>query len=372
MKVIPFIAESAADAVTQIRAKLGPEAIVVNVRQLPAEGLARLWQKPRIEVLAYRPESSSVPAPETEPPISQAPKLRESPIPPMPPMPEPLATREAPLPAEPTFGMRPLGAARPEGGWRVGVLLEDMGFLPLYAQQVMQRLKAMHGERPPESLTEELHSARALLATLWRSPKSLTSAAPMGATGPGEVHILIGAPGVGKTTCLCKWLVQSALIEGRPVRVWRLDGRTANTAETVSVFCEMLKVPIERLRPTEPTAEAADLLLIDLPGVPWNEAAAVQELGQQLKTLPLASVHLVLNAAYELPTLLAQVNAFSSLPIQDLIFTHLDEEQRWGKLWNFVLGTNYSISHLSAGQNIPGGFFSATASLLLARQFALK
>ena len=33
--VIPFIADSAADAVAQIRAKLGPDAVVVNVRQLP-------------------------------------------------------------------------------------------------------------------------------------------------------------------------------------------------------------------------------------------------------------------------------------------------------------------------------------------------
>jgi flagellar biosynthesis GTPase FlhF len=52
-----------------------------------------------------------------------------------------------------------------------------------------------------------------------------------------------------------------------------------------------------------------------------------------------------------------------------LIITHLDEESRWGKLWNLVLGTNYPIRWLSTGQNIPGDFCAATAETLLARQF---
>src|SRR6267142_2042317 len=57
VQVIPFVAESAADAVAQIRAKLGPDAVVVNVRQLPADGLAKLWKSPRIEVLVYEPDA---------------------------------------------------------------------------------------------------------------------------------------------------------------------------------------------------------------------------------------------------------------------------------------------------------------------------
>jgi len=59
VQVIPFVADSAADAVAQIRAKLGPDAVVVNVRQLPADGLAKLWKTPRIEVLAYKPDAQA-------------------------------------------------------------------------------------------------------------------------------------------------------------------------------------------------------------------------------------------------------------------------------------------------------------------------
>src|SRR5580692_5003149 len=68
MQPTSFIASSAEEAVAQIRSKLGPEAVVLNVRPLPANGLARIWQKPMIEVLAYAPEEQTAPTP----PISEA------------------------------------------------------------------------------------------------------------------------------------------------------------------------------------------------------------------------------------------------------------------------------------------------------------
>jgi hypothetical protein len=58
-----------------------------------------------------------------------------------------------------------------------------------------------------------------------------------------------------------------------------------------------------------------------------------------------------------------------SLAPINLNITHLDEERRWGKLWNFVLGTDYALRFLSAGQYIPGNFFEPTPELVLARQF---
>ena len=63
MQVHSFIAESAPDAGAQIRAHLGPEAVVLNVRRLAGEGLARLWQRPRIEVLAYKPDAPAAHGP---------------------------------------------------------------------------------------------------------------------------------------------------------------------------------------------------------------------------------------------------------------------------------------------------------------------
>jgi flagellar biosynthesis GTPase FlhF len=56
MKVIPFIADDVATALAQIHQQLGPDAVVLSVRPLPVNGLARIWRRTRsVEVLACIP-----------------------------------------------------------------------------------------------------------------------------------------------------------------------------------------------------------------------------------------------------------------------------------------------------------------------------
>jgi flagellar biosynthesis GTPase FlhF len=145
-------------------------------------------------------------------------------------------------------------------------------------------------------------------------------------------------------------------------RVWRMDGETANTAEFLTLHSEMIGVPVERFW-SEPTG-AEDLLFVDIPGVEPRNLTALKTLREELQVLPAPHIHLVLNAAYETQLLFEQFNAFAPLMPEDLIFTHLDEEVRRVKLWNFVLGTNCSLGWLAGGQKIPGSFHRADTSLL--------
>jgi flagellar biosynthesis protein FlhF len=174
--------------------------------------------------------------------------------------------------------------------------------------------------------------------------------------------VFIGPPDSGKTTVLCKWLTPAVLTEQSSARVWRLDGAGANTAEFLSVHCEMLGVPVERFWTGIDTP--AELQFIDLPGVEADDARALAGLRIQLSALPNPEIHLVLNAAYETETLLTQYHAFAGFQPKDLILTHLDEETRRVKLWNLVFGTNCMIGFLSAGQKIPGDFLRAAPDLL--------
>ena len=77
----------------------------------------------------------------------------------------------------------------------------------------------------------------------------------------------------------------------------------------------------------------------------------------------------MLNAAYDTTASLAQARALATLRISDVIVTHLDEEPRWGRLWNLVLGTGLPIRFLSAGQNIPGEFTEARVDRVLSHVF---
>jgi flagellar biosynthesis protein FlhF len=353
MEPLSFIATSAEEAVAQIRQRLGPEAIVLNVRRLPPNGLARFWQKPMIEVLAAKP--GAAPAPEPEPLVDALAEFRHQ----LAEIKEQVSNRPV---AESVLTREEIEPPLQTHGWRVGEALRKSGLQPLHTQTIIDKLRAAHGEIPPATVGEEICCAREILAESWRS------AAPVAAK---SLHILVGAAGSGKTTYLCKWLTQAVLMEGRTARVWRLDGATANMAESLSVHCEILGAPHERSWSAN-GALAEDLGFIDLPGVDWRKPAALKELAQRLKTFGQAQVHLVLNGAYDTSILLAQYRAFSVLPLTDMVITHLDEETAWGKLWNLVLGTNCSIRHLSAGQNIPGDLSEASANLIFSRQFPGK
>jgi flagellar biosynthesis protein FlhF len=356
MQPLSFIAASAEEAVIQIREKLGPDAVVLNVRPLPANGLARLWQKPMIEVLAHRPEVPPPVAPVSDALAEFRQQLEE--------IKQQVGTRPAPHEIVRTESTSVEdGEELNCGRWRVGTFLQRTGLLPLHAQFVMDRLRAQHGEVPPHSFGEEINLARTQLAALWRKPRPLA---------PHSLHVLVGPAGSGKTTCLCKWLTQAALVESRVARVWRLDGATANMAEALSVYCEILGVESERAWRAGGNTLSEDIGFVDLPGIDWRNPVAVKELGGQIKQLGAAHVHLVLNGAYEMSVLLEQTRAFSVLPVEDIAISHLDEETRWGKVWNLVLGTNYSIRYLSTGQNIPGDFVEASPEVVFARQFARK
>ncbi len=320
-----FIAESLPLAVDRVRAELGPRALVLNVRRVPGEGWPRWWRKPQIEVIACPP----APAAELAEVRSELAEIRRQ-----------ISRLPAPAAAA--------AAAPPPGAGPISAWLERHRLAPAHRHSLLSQL--------PRGETS-LAAARGLLLAGWRAAPPLAS----------NRHALIGPPGAGKTTALCKWLAQAVLMEGRRARVWRLDGEAANTAESLSVFAEILSVPVQRLADGA-GADPAELVFIDLPGVDWRDPAALAGLAERLRALGGVQAHLVLNAAYDDDLLLAQARAFGALSTE-VILTHRDEQPAWGKIWNLIFGTNCSVRFLSAGQNIPGLFENADPERLLGTDF---
>ena len=340
MQVHTFIAESANEAVERIRTELGPAAVVLSVRKLPRTGLERFLKQDQIEVLAGLDEvapANDVPEASlhTDPLAELREEVRE-------------LRRQVSFPGK-------LPAAKTPA---IAQILYQTGLLPSYVEQVLQELPAL------DRLTggEQIAGASEVLRARWRPADTQT---------PAAVHVFVGIPGSGKSTVLCKMLAQNSLVEREPATVYQLDSHVANPSPQPGVYAEIVGADFERTLPLN-FERREESVFVDVPGVPLNDHAALARLRQLISEFGVPEIHLVLNAAYETQHLLDQARFFSALGITDLIVTHLDEEPRWGKLWNLVFGTNFSIRSLCDGQNVPGDFRTATPDLILARQFRGK
>ncbi len=344
MTLETFIADSAADAVEQIRRTLGPSAVVVNVRQLPP----RWFGRGKIEVQAHLPEQ-----PETG-------KLLD--VTDEPSMPAQIPEMAQVQPAQPVSvdDSHRVVAGTPSPGMAV---LESLGLLPVVAAQVLAGVESNR----PGWMPVDVSGLRTALRNAWRPALPAPAV-----TSRSLLHVFVGAPGVGKTTTLCKWLTLATLLEGRRSHVWRLDGASVNTSEALGIHGDILGVPVERTWSGAPADPVTGF--VDLPGVAWSDANAVRALAGIVTDLARKAdvmTHVVVNAAYESPVWIEQVRAFErELPVADVIVTHLDEELRWGKLWNVVVGTGFPVRFLSSGQNVPGEFAEASVERVLTRVFA--
>ena len=374
MQVHTFIADSANEAVERIRAELGTSAVVLSVRKLPRNGLDRFLKHDQIEVLA-RVEEPAEPAPVLTDPLTElreeirqlrqqvaanseggrassragggTSRAAERQI--------PISVQSSTSPNRPDFKGTPDPAAdrKPAG---IAHLLGQTGLLPAYAEYIAQEIPSA------EAISEQIERASDLLRRRWRGEPHRTEAA---------VHVFVGVPGSGKSTVLCKMLAQSALVEGQPATVYQLDSHIANVSSLPSVYAEIVGAQFVRCIPMQ-FERREESVYIDLPGVALHNSRALEQLKDLIASFGVPEVHLVLNGAYESAHLLEQTRFFSSLGITDLIVSHLDEETRWGKIWNLLFGTNYSVRSFACGQNIPGEFHPANPDLILARQFRGK
>ena len=132
MNLICFVADNAAAALAEVHKRLGPDAVIVNVRQLPAPGLARLWNfRKQIEVTAGVPDKTSAPRPDSFSTPRDDPNFQ--------------STVHSPQSAtEPGAGDSGPWTER----WQSVAWLETMGLLPVHAERLQMHLCAVQGEAP--------------------------------------------------------------------------------------------------------------------------------------------------------------------------------------------------------------------------------
>jgi flagellar biosynthesis GTPase FlhF len=184
---------------------------------------------------------------------------------------------------------------------------------------------------------------------------------------------LVGPAGAGKTTLAIKLAAVEALGRGRRVALLTLDDQRIGAVEQLKIYAGILGLPMQVAPTAEEAAEClkllgpADVVLVDTPGVSPGEADRRADVHRTLAALGCREIHLVLNACTREKDALAAIDAWKSVPVAHLAFTHMDESDACGSLVNLLVRARMPLSWLGTGPRIPEDLAERSDEMLLTR-----
>jgi flagellar biosynthesis protein FlhF len=366
-----FVVQSAEEAIQTLRERLGPDAKVISVKQVDGEGLSRFLNSPKLEIIATLPEKDE-PAAASEPPAPPS-TARQS---------DKVASKqslsgkkdperenlEADLASDTPPPVRasrtPYGAKSPSGKTReptnVWTVLRKSGF----DENLLGSLRYDGGSDGGN--LDELPLARALAEVNRRLRMEYQSIEAKPVTGR---IAFFGTPGVGKTTALCKRLSNDVFLNRKNVEVVKLDSDTPNPDDALCLFCDVLGVPLQRDSGQHAIETKADVIYVDLPGMPIAEKEQWGKLRQRLDILNVETRVLVINGMYEASLIGAAFDLGERMGATHIVMTHMDEMAGAAKLWPYVLRGKLCPLFASHGQNVTSDYSEDILRLLLEKTF---
>jgi flagellar biosynthesis protein FlhF len=205
-----------------------------------------------------------------------------------------------------------------------------------------------------------------------------------GEFGPGAVAVLVGPPGVGKTSTAVKAAYCYAARYGTMPRLVSLDTRRALGAEELGHYARVLGSEFAVLR-TEREIERyfgyagrscadAPYTIVDTAGWAPGDSEGLTNIRNAIEKIPRKEVHLILSAAMRTADLLGAAERFERLAVTRLMFSRLDETTSFGGIWTLAAKVRIPVSFVSNGPKVPDDFREAAAtelaSLLVAKSDA--
>ena len=182
-----------------------------------------------------------------------------------------------------------------------------------------------------------------------------------------KVHILMGSTGIGKTSLIGKLGARYSYLLEKTYRVAfiNLDEHKIGAVEQLAHYADAMEIPLLSL--DEIFDEQYDCLFIDTAGnmgivdPKLNEIIALIESESDYKI----EISLVLSATSKTKDLEKILEGFSTVAIDNFIFTKLDETYDLSDMINFLIKYKKPVTYLSTGQEIPEDLRVATKEYLL-------
>lgn len=328
MQLKRYRSYSVRDALAEARRELGPQALVLSTRMVPARG-PRGWLGARVvEVTAAanpnaRNVSENRPAAAPETPVQVA-EASDSPLP------------------------RPV--------LPVVARLCAAGLDRALATDAVARLPRFRRRNP--SLSTLRHVVGEALA---RVASGLDDLAP--------VEVFVGPPGAGKTTTIAKIAAQERVKRNARVVLVAADGFRVGAVEQLRLYADILGSPFHVVR----SPEELDRILEDVPGPMLVDTAGRSPRDLEATRLfeifagrPGVRTHLVVPASSTPLELAIAAERFADARPARVVLTKVDEASSVAPAVSWVRDHSLRVSFLGTGQRVPEDLVRATAPALAA------
>jgi len=194
--------------------------------------------------------------------------------------------------------------------------------------------------------------------------------------GAKKVMMLVGPTGVGKTTSIAKLAARYSFLMQKKYKVGLvvLDTYRIGAVEQLMQYARMMKLGIETVvDPPEFTTaleslQYCDYILIDTMGSSPYDKGKIEKIYECLNanmTAYSVDVVLVMPSSIKYEDLKVTYDNFSSLGIDTLMFTKLDETMGFGNIFSLAYETKKPISYFSVGQEVPEDLVTASSDFLV-------
>jgi len=188
--------------------------------------------------------------------------------------------------------------------------------------------------------------------------------------GPARIVAMVGPTGVGKTTNVAKLAAVHAVRQRARVALITADTYRVAAPEQLRTYANIIGLPLQVVNSPKEIAGALrtfrdqDLVLIDTPGGSPYNLKQMQELKDILDAARPDDILLVLAATTPLEDMRGVVEKFRAVSPTAVLFSKLDETQRYGAVLSALVESGLPASYLSVGQNVPEDIYVAKSEAM--------
>jgi flagellar biosynthesis protein FlhF len=352
MRIKTYYAQTMAEALRDIKAELGPDALLLSTKEIPSrsdiggvtfEVVAAVDTRDPANLETGETSAEA----EISAPADEAEDLDEA---------EPELYSKARLRSTPRRPQTDTALILKQSGSTAAALYRE-----LIAAGVHRWLARRMVRRSVRILDDRQRRHRPSLIAALNSVAGNLIAIPEAGQGiPAKrVVAFVGPTGVGKTTTIAKLAARLTLQLRKKVVLLTLDGYRIGAVDQLRTYASLIGIPFRfvsdfsGLQAAIDEQSQRDYILIDTAGRGPRDSASMNALAALAEGFVDMERHLVVSATTRSDDLEKIFEGFAPSRPDHLVFTKVDETSNFGPVFNELVRTGKPLSYYTDGQRVP-------------------